>query len=56
MKLGGHALRWELNSGDHAFRKRNAQDHHARLMTEGLSDSEARLQVAKHLGHNRSMS
>ena len=39
--------------GSHAFRKRNAQDHHARLMTEGLSDIEARLQVAKHLGHNR---
>ncbi len=39
--------------GSHAFRKRNAQDHHARLMTQGLNDTEARWQVAKHLGHNR---
>ncbi len=39
--------------GSHAFRKRNAQDHHTRLMTQGLNDTEARLQVAKHLGHNR---
>lgn len=39
--------------GSHAFRKRNAQDLHADLMANGLSDSEARLQVAKHLGHNR---
>jgi len=39
--------------GTHAFRKRNAQNHHARLIVQGLSDAEARMQVAKHLGHNR---
>jgi len=39
--------------GSHAFRKRNAQDLHAKLMSEGVSDQAARVQVSRHLGHNR---
>lgn len=39
--------------GSHAFRKRNAQDCHQRLLGEGLGDTEARLEVSHHLGHNR---
>ncbi len=32
--------------GSHAFRKRNAQDHHEKLLAEGLDDEEARLEVS----------
>jgi integrase len=39
--------------GSHAFRKRNAQDYHEKLLGEGSSDVEARLEVSRHLGHNR---
>ncbi len=39
--------------GSHAFRKRNAQDCHEKLLEEGLSEREARFEVSRHLGHNR---
>lgn len=39
--------------GSHGFRKLNAQAMYKRLRGEGLDDEEARLEVARHLGHNR---
>lgn len=47
---------YELNIqplGSHAFRKRNAQNYHEKLLGEGLDNTEARLEVSRHLGHNR---
>ncbi len=39
--------------GSHGFRKLNAQAMHAALLEQGLGDEAARLEVARHLGHNR---
>jgi len=39
--------------GSHGFRKLNAQAMHATLRAAGLDDEAARLEVARHLGHNR---
>ena len=39
--------------GSHALRKLNAQTLYAALREQGLDDEAARLQVARHLGHNR---
>ncbi|MCC6188635.1 MAG: hypothetical protein IT318_06345 [Anaerolineales bacterium] len=37
----------------HGFRKLNAQALYAALCAQGLDDEAARLEVARHLGHNR---
>jgi len=39
--------------GSHGFRKLNAQAMYAKLREQGLDDEAARLEVARHLGHNR---
>ncbi len=39
--------------GSHGFRKLNAQALYVALREQGLDDNTARLQVARHLGHNR---
>jgi integrase len=39
--------------GSHGFRKLNAQAMYAALREQGLDDEAARLEVARHLGHNR---
>lgn len=39
--------------GSHGFRKLNAQTLYGALREQGLDDEAARLQVARHLGHNR---
>jgi integrase len=39
--------------GSHGFRKLNAQAIYAKLRESGLDDEAARLEVARHLGHNR---
>ena len=39
--------------GSHGFRKLNAQALYSALREQGLGDEAARLQVARHLGHNR---
>lgn len=39
--------------GSHGFRKYNAQAKYTELRGQGLDDEAARLQIARHLGHNR---
>lgn len=39
--------------GSHGLRKLNAQAMYAALREQGLDDEAARLEVARHLGHNR---